>query len=1547
MEGGDFSMSSIDERVVEMKFDNKQFAKGTADSISALDKLKSALNLDGVTKGLSNLDAAGKNFNLNNLSSSVDTLASHFEGLRAVALGALIAIGAKVVTLGQQIVTNLTNNLTSGARDGFKEYEVQINAIATILGNVKSKGEDLASVNAALDVLNQYSDKTIYNFTEMVSGIKTLTNSGVGLQKGVEVVKGFANAAALAGVSSEKMAAGMEFGLNQAITKGYLGVQDFVSIQDVVGEQFRNSLMETARLHGTNVDDIIAKNGSFRDSLSEGWVTSQVLMDTLSKFTGELSDEQLRSMGYTDAQIVGIQEMARTAVDAATKVRTWTQLIGTVAEVVGSGWATTWRTVIGDTEEAAKVFTILSDSIGAFISESNNARNAQAQIWSDMGGRDAIVQTIVNVFAALNGVLNPIKQAWGEVFPPTLGATLAKISKAIQVFTAGLVLSADGQQRVHDVAKILFTALKFGFDVISTLVEVGAFLVGVVFKLAGAFLGLLGPVIDFVTALAIGDNAAAKSTGKFFDLTSVLAWLTTYAINPLIAGINWLSDAFGKLMKGDPAAWAAKARSAFSGLIGMGENAANVWSKVVGFFKKVWEFIAPMVSGMKDGLKGLGKSIESAFSDIDWNMVIAGINTGFLAMIILSIKKYFDTASGFISSFTGMFDGVSGALKGLQQDLQAGALIKIAIAIGLLALALVALSQVNPNNLGPAIGAIAAMTVSLVGAMKLMDQFITDEGTDRIAKLSGVLILLSVALYIMSVAVAKLAVLDMDKMAASTGALVVMLYALVGAAMLLSNIKDDLPLISLVIISLAAALLTMATAVMILGNMPMAQMVQGLWALGLILAGLVGAIMLLSINNTATMAAAAALVAIAVAISVLVGAVMILGLVPINVLIQGISTMAIMLALLVGAILLMSINNAATFAAAAALLAMAIAMNILVTAVVALGMLPIDVLVQGLLAITVLLIVLAGTMYLMTGTLLGAAATLVVAAALIILSAAVFILGSMPFDMVIQGLVSLVAAILTMAVITLILTPIIPLMFLVGIALAAAGVGIVLMAGAMVVFSIGLALFGPAAVLAAGGLKILGDAIQSVSDLVPEFLLVSAGLLLFGVAAAVAGAGILVLAAGLLLLGVALTLIGAVGIIGATATIAVVNALMKLIGKAIGMGVLGAAFLVLGAGLTVLGVGAVVAGAGLILVGTGMLMLAGAASLGSLALTIMGKAVERLSAHVGEMNDIAGAIKRLSSSAGSASDGVNSTASGLNKLAGSASAAGNKSMEFANVVQILSVVLMQMVSVVMLVPQAMALMASASTTSMNTFKMGVVNAVPQVTQAAGQMVGSMINTIVGGLSAGRGAMGSSGYGIGNAIVVGMRNGLNDGSYLVTNAARAVAQQALASSKRALGVASPSKEYYKIGVWNDEGMANGQLDHVNVVEDASTTVAKAALNALSKAMSGAGGIMSDNMEFNPTITPVLDLSNIQENAGLISGLLTPPTLDVASSYARATVLSEEQQISAPASTEDTPSGTTVNYNQYNNSPKAISTADIYRNTKNQLSTVKKGLTTSAN
>lgn len=259
---------------------------------------------------------------------------------------------------------------------GFQEYETQINAVQTILANTSSKGTTLDQVNAALDELNHYADLTIYNFTEMTRNIGTFTAAGVDLNTSVAAIKGIANLAAVSGSTSQQASTAM-YQLSQALASGTVKLQDWNSVVNagMGGQVFQDALKETARVHGVAIDSMIAKEGSFRETLSKGWLTSSILTETLQKFTGDLNEETLKSIGYTDEQIKKIMEMGKTANDAATKVKTFSQLKDTLAEALQSGWTQTWQTVIGDFEEAKELFTKFSDVFSDLINKSSEARN--------------------------------------------------------------------------------------------------------------------------------------------------------------------------------------------------------------------------------------------------------------------------------------------------------------------------------------------------------------------------------------------------------------------------------------------------------------------------------------------------------------------------------------------------------------------------------------------------------------------------------------------------------------------------------------------------------------------------------------------------------------------------------------------------------------------------------------------------------------------------------------------------------------------------------------------------------------------------------------------------------------------------------------------------------------------------------------------------------------------------------------------------------------------------------------------------------------------
>lgn len=364
---------TVDERVVEMRFDNKQFESNVQTSLSTIGKLKQSLDLRGASKGLENVSAAAKTCNLSGLTGAVETVQAKFSALEVMAVTALANITNSAVDAGKRIISALT---IEPVRSGFEEYETQINAIQTILANTESKGSTLQDVNQALDELNHYADLTIYNFTEMTRNIGTFTAAGVDLETSVSAIKGIANLAAVSGSTSQQASTAM-YQLSQALAAGTVKLQDWNSVVNagMGGQVFQDALKETARVHGIAIDQMITDEGSFRETLSKGWLTAEVLTETLSKFTGDLTESQLKQMGYTDEQITSIIKMGQTANDAATKVKTLSQLFDTLKEAAQSGWTQTWELIIGDFDQAKELFTGISDSVSNMLNASADRRN--------------------------------------------------------------------------------------------------------------------------------------------------------------------------------------------------------------------------------------------------------------------------------------------------------------------------------------------------------------------------------------------------------------------------------------------------------------------------------------------------------------------------------------------------------------------------------------------------------------------------------------------------------------------------------------------------------------------------------------------------------------------------------------------------------------------------------------------------------------------------------------------------------------------------------------------------------------------------------------------------------------------------------------------------------------------------------------------------------------------------------------------------------------------------------------------------------------------
>ena len=366
---------TIDSKVVEMRFDNKDFEANTRTTMSTLDKLKAKLHFPGASKGLEEIGQTAKRVDFSGMSNGIQTVQMKFSALQVMGITALQNITNAAISAGKQLTDAIT---IDPVKDGFAEYETQMNAVQTILANTQKEGTNVQTVNKALDELNTYADKTIYNFTEMTRNIGTFTAAGVKLDDSVSAIKGIANLAAVSGSTSQQASTAM-YQLSQALAAGKVQLMDWNSVVNagMGGQVFQDALIRTSEHLQTGAKQAIEAYGSFRESLTEGeWLTTDVLTETLNQIAGAYSKEDLIAQGYSESQAEEIVKLADTATDAATKVKTFSQLIDTLKEALGSGWTKTWQLIIGDFDEAKEVWTKVSDVLGGFINKASDARNA-------------------------------------------------------------------------------------------------------------------------------------------------------------------------------------------------------------------------------------------------------------------------------------------------------------------------------------------------------------------------------------------------------------------------------------------------------------------------------------------------------------------------------------------------------------------------------------------------------------------------------------------------------------------------------------------------------------------------------------------------------------------------------------------------------------------------------------------------------------------------------------------------------------------------------------------------------------------------------------------------------------------------------------------------------------------------------------------------------------------------------------------------------------------------------------------------------------------
>lgn len=557
---------SIENKVVSLELDDSKFTSRVDGVLRNVDRLKSGMNFKQSTDGLDNVGKAAqdaskqmggiadgvKNINTSVVNNSTTAAAAtanvgaaakisstNFSMLAGAASVAMGNIASKALMAGGSVLSSFT---FGPIMDGFREYENQLNAVQTIQANTFSKGETTATINAALDELNAYADRTIYSFTEMTRNIGMFTSAGVGLKDSVAAIKGLSNVAAMSGSTSEQAATAM-YQLSQALSTGSVKLQDWNSIVNagMGGEQFQEALKRTARTYGVEVDKMIDKAGSFRNSLKDGWLTSEIMIETLTKYTGDLSREQLLSAGYTEQQADEIMKLAETANDAATKVKTFSQLIDTTAEALGSGWASIFRTIFGDFERARTMWTAVSDVVNGGIGTFFDALQGILDRWDELGGWEEWWYGLGELWTDIAKPLKAIGEGFFSAFQGDAGKALYDFSYYFRhSISQWLMMSDDFANNLGKVFKMAGELISPVLEVLigfaSAIVQIGvaAFKIGMI--LAGIF---IKPMI--LIAAKVGDIVSVFSEwfGQMLGGTDVLGGLGKV--------LDWIVDKFQKL----------------------------------------------------------------------------------------------------------------------------------------------------------------------------------------------------------------------------------------------------------------------------------------------------------------------------------------------------------------------------------------------------------------------------------------------------------------------------------------------------------------------------------------------------------------------------------------------------------------------------------------------------------------------------------------------------------------------------------------------------------------------------------------------------------------------------------------------------------------------------------------------------------------------------------------------------------------------------------------------------------------------------------------
>jgi len=777
--------------VLSYKIDTTDFDSGMNKIIEALEKLerreylnKLQESVNGIGTGMENLDFASMERGISNVEAS-------FSAMGIVGMTVINNITNGIIALAEKWVFD---DLLGNAANGFAELNTQINSTQTILANTSARfGTTLKDVNAGLSVLNEYADQTVYNFSNMTQAVGAFTAAGVPLGDSIKAVKGVANMAAYAGVSAENAASGM-YAFSNALNMGYLMLYQFNSLvySGLATKTLENELVASGKALGKDMDAILKEYGSVKYSLESGWADQKVIMHTLAKFSGDVTEDELRAMKYSEEEIKRILKLGKTAIDAATDVISYQKLVSSLNEAVGSGWAKTFGIVVGDFEQGKALFTMISDNLVKVIQRGAENRNKLAQDWVNFGGRDVVVKTIDRLLKMYSTLLLTVGGAINQVFPPITGERIAKATKYLGSLIETLMPTKKGLENISKVVRGFMSMVDIPIQFFKALARYLWQIIKPMLKFKTTWVDSVVGFAEFMTKLRNeiikGDLFFKKFTtwgekvkefgGKvqtfFEDLKKTRAGKAIEELLTAISMKTGIKDLnFVKQFLIDTQLWFVSLFQSFDKNKAI-ETLSKFIDGVINFGKRVYRFLEPVIlyviKLVTNFATALGKAFEDLANDFTWDKVKEILNTimKFLTIKTLTdVLKNFGWAAEFLMTLGMGFAKSIGyfgtALKQFINSNDTDSLLAVAVAIGILSASVFMLASLPKEDLERGIGGITAIYAGLATSLLALNTILSSSdtlnnmlaGSFKLALLPPVLIALAISVGIMADALIK------------------------------------------------------------------------------------------------------------------------------------------------------------------------------------------------------------------------------------------------------------------------------------------------------------------------------------------------------------------------------------------------------------------------------------------------------------------------------------------------------------------------------------------------------------------------------------------------------------------------------------------------------------------------------------------------------------------------------------------------------------------------------------------------------------------------